>query len=658
MRIVGLILPFVFLLPITSLFSQDTSSVTVWFPPVQLTDSTFDAYLPRIALSGDDTVHITWRESFAKHRIPYVRSMDGGASWENVQDLITDTADYPYPFVHNDIVTQGQKVYMFSANEYNIKKPILMTVSTDGGSNWNTGVRVGPDSVVGMYSVNLLDDTLIVVYAPWQHGFSQEPRLIYSTDAGLTWTRIPDTLDGYTRTAYASGTLHLLRSVVINNALEVLYRRSYDLGNTFPQSEILSKIDGYHAVDFALTSAPSNSNLDKLVVSWRDGRACAGFIGCTIIKRESNNNGNDWTPEEVLTNEPWGSSPSVAINGQGAIAIAWDAEVVFDRYYHVESRFRKSQTSSWLPIIDHTPAIENAGNVFIALSNKAIHIVWAQNVGGDLGNFRIFYRRGVLYHKTNTIPYEQEWNLVSLPVKTDSMYRLPSLFGYNGNYTSAASMEPGKGYWAKLQGSGPDSQITYAGSDVLIDTVEVIRGWNIVGSLSCPLHVSTVQTVPSGIIGSNFFGYANGAYYKAEVIEPGKGYWVKVSEPGKLILIAGSMASAPVLARIVSGDELPPPPPGVEDELRSIPREVSLAQNYPNPFNPTTTIHYTLSEDVYMTLKVYDILGREVATLAEGMQTAGYKSVRFDAATFPSGVYLYKLNAGGFSRVQKMLVTK
>ena len=89
-----------------------------------------------------------------------------------------------------------------------------------------------------------------------------------------------------------------------------------------------------------------------------------------------------------------------------------------------------------------------------------------------------------------------------------------------------------------------------------------------------------------------------------------------------------------------------------------MPTEFALQQNYPNPFNPTTVISYQLPVASYVTLKVYDMLGREVATLMNGAQDAGYKSVEFSAANLPSGIYTYKLTAGTFVEVKKMLMIK
>ncbi len=84
----------------------------------------------------------------------------------------------------------------------------------------------------------------------------------------------------------------------------------------------------------------------------------------------------------------------------------------------------------------------------------------------------------------------------------------------------------------------------------------------------------------------------------------------------------------------------------------------ALGQNYPNPFNPVTRITYSLAERVDVSLKVYDLLGREVTTLYDGVQPQGNHSVTFDAAGLTSGVYIYRLHAGEFELSRKLILLK
>jgi hypothetical protein len=83
-----------------------------------------------------------------------------------------------------------------------------------------------------------------------------------------------------------------------------------------------------------------------------------------------------------------------------------------------------------------------------------------------------------------------------------------------------------------------------------------------------------------------------------------------------------------------------------------------LEQNYPNPFNPSTVILFQISAREFVTLKVYDILGREVATLINTEKPAGNYNVEFNAQNLTSGVYFYRLQAGKFSDIKKLLLLK
>jgi hypothetical protein len=103
----------------------------------------------------------------------------------------------------------------------------------------------------------------------------------------------------------------------------------------------------------------------------------------------------------------------------------------------------------------------------------------------------------------------------------------------------------------------------------------------------------------------------------------------------------------------------------VEGKVDGVPTVFSLAQNYPNPFNPTTMIRFGVPEASYVTLKVYDIVGREIATLTQGNYTPGFYNVSFVAQNLASGVYFYQISSkplsGGkqtFVNTKKLLLLK
>jgi Secretion system C-terminal sorting domain len=97
---------------------------------------------------------------------------------------------------------------------------------------------------------------------------------------------------------------------------------------------------------------------------------------------------------------------------------------------------------------------------------------------------------------------------------------------------------------------------------------------------------------------------------------------------------------------------------GVRELTGNIPQRFRLDQNYPNPFNPTTTINYQLPTNSHVTLKVYDVLGREVATLVNESKNGGSYSVTFDGSKLASGVYFYRLEAGKVNDVKKLMLIK
>ena len=93
-------------------------------------------------------------------------------------------------------------------------------------------------------------------------------------------------------------------------------------------------------------------------------------------------------------------------------------------------------------------------------------------------------------------------------------------------------------------------------------------------------------------------------------------------------------------------------------EVEFVPTEFALYQNYPNPFNPSTKIKYSIPQESIVTIKVFDILGEEVATLLNEKQEAGTYDVDFDGRNLGSGIYLYKMEAETFSQIKKMLIIK
>ena len=94
------------------------------------------------------------------------------------------------------------------------------------------------------------------------------------------------------------------------------------------------------------------------------------------------------------------------------------------------------------------------------------------------------------------------------------------------------------------------------------------------------------------------------------------------------------------------------------DVIVGLPNEFVLAQNYPNPFNPSTSITYQIAVNNLVNLKIYNVLGNEIATLVNEVQPAGKYEITFNASSLSSGTYFYKLQAGNIIETKKMILLK
>lgn len=263
-----------------------------------------------------------------------------------------------------------------------------------------------------------------------------------------------------------------------------------------------------------------------------------------------------------------------------------------------------------------------------------------------------------------TINFDGGWNMLSVPLKVNDFRKVvlfptavSDAFTYDGSYISKETLDVGPGYWFKFDDT---SHVHMTGYWCDPETVDVVAGWNMIGSASAPVCTCDIFSIPDGIVTSDFFGYDGSTYQIVDTIFPGKAYWVRASAGGKLVLSSLGALTASAKIKIIPTDELPPSPPdlGMKNLKYIIPNQFALEQNYPNPFNPSTIIRYSLPTDSWVTLKVHNVLGQEVATLVDGYQNAGYKSVEFDASKLPSGIYTYQITAGSFTQFKKMVLLR
>ncbi len=249
------------------------------------------------------------------------------------------------------------------------------------------------------------------------------------------------------------------------------------------------------------------------------------------------------------------------------------------------------------------------------------------------------------------------WNLISLPVFAKDNQKsilFPTAsskaFAYDNGYTAVDSLNVGYGYWLKFEHA---KQCEIAGALCEVESIDVKKGWNMIGAITESIVVTEISSDPPGVITSPFYEYKDG-YIISNALSPTRGYWVKVSQAGKLILSSSAGETKTNLIRIVNDGERPPLPPSRDNNDVSQNRRTGygLAQNYPNPFNPSTTVNYSLKEMSEVTIEIFNILGIRVATLFTGMKDGGSYTIRWDGQTdlrqkLASGVYFIRIHAIG-----------
>ena len=210
--------------------------------------------------------------------------------------------------------------------------------------------------------------------------------------------------------------------------------------------------------------------------------------------------------------------------------------------------------------------------------------------------------------------------------------------GQNGNYSGAQLV---RGFPGDIIGDGIIFQLAGgADNQTSIDILSIIGGS--VGTPTKTLYYGVVLADTVNIAAVRVLGPGAGwgaTYY---------GFGLEALTPARLDTLI--VRSIRYFDRTVVGVS--------EPTVATVPDEFSLAQNYPNPFNPSTTIRYELPERAIVSLKIYNVLGQEVATLVNEEEEPGSYQVRFDGKGLASGIYLYRLQAGDYFETKKLVLLK
>jgi len=449
----------------------------------------------------------------------------------------------------------------------------------------------------------------------------------------------------------------------------------------------------------SITNNPTGRNIaaDESVVHavWEDNRH---GLEREIYYKRSTDEGISWGADTRLTNDPANSDlSSVAVSGQVVYVVWYDLRNVSSSEIYC-----KRSTDAGLNWGDDIRLTDNAGvssHPSVTVFGQIVHVVWQDSRDGNQTNQEIYYKRstdggeswGTDTRLTNNSAIS--WRpSVSVSGSVVHVVWQDTRDGANGEIYYKRSTDGGESW-------GTDTRLTNDPAISIIASLAVSgsvvhvcwhdtrdghyeiyykrstdggESWGIDTRLTNDPDGSVSPSVAvSGLTVHVVWDRNSDIHYKSST--DGGVSW---STDTRLMNV-GALSENPSLAvsdtvvhvlwhdfRDGQGAEIyykrnpTGNPTGVEDIGSEFLEEFILEQNYPNPFNPNTTISFSIPELAFVTLKVYDVLGNEVATLLNEQKPAGTYKAQFDASNLSSGMYLYKLQAGSFVETKKMVLLK
>ncbi|MFI5253729.1 MAG: hypothetical protein ACHQQQ_15020, partial [Bacteroidota bacterium] len=551
---------FVFLATVYSFSQNDTVGDIIWYPKQNLSGTVVAAFKPQIS-AVHDTVHVTWNPHDGRVRLPYVRSTDGGATFEPMREMLTDSITFFRESCYEDVKADGNDVYLIfqGAESYGGVTPIHIMNSIDRGSTWGEQAIIDPDITYGFCSAALCNSALGISY---ENEYPEEFRTIYSGDGGSSWFKhlwnsYPP-WSYYTQLSLTPGILHMVNLVGHPGPPPAVYvKRSYDMGSTWVDSLVLSTFNVNMSADEDAIGNSTINGQSQLAVGWRDTKygPCQGMFGCSIVARASDDGGKTWMPERLLSTIQNGYNPNISIYNN-IIACLWSEESSLSTSTPLVAVSIDGGLSYFKPF-DLSPPAYAAEVPKIAVTGNTIHCVWEEQDGD--GFFYIAYRRGVVIKPPVNIdctPVEVSFNVQPagtfaynpLSVKnTDTapltIYSLTSNIGnFLVNPIEQIVLQSGQSQMFTIEYAPSDTGANNGTISILHSAspgdplLIPVSGTSQSGEIAVNFHQGTWNLISTPLknqsVPVNFpslFRYENG-YVQSESLSQGVGYWMKLPE--------------------------------------------------------------------------------------------------------------------------------
>ena len=593
-----------------------------WTPPVQVSDGTnVQGSDPAVGPNGD--LYVVW----AGPGVMFDKSTNGGTTF-GTDSVLSTMSLHGFPSIAVDLSggARNGTIYVSWADARNGDDDVFLRSSTNGGQSWSPAARVNDDP--------LHDNKL--QYWPW----------LAVDDQGTVSIVYNDT-----------------RNTGDNSIFEAYLARSTDGGQSF--------------INQRLSAQPSPSNTPNSDVRFGDYIGIDSWGGRYVpVWTDERAGGFNMDIYTAIVKAPQPATIPVSV------ATGWN---LVSLPAFVNDRAAKS-----LFPLASSPAFSYAGSYLLADSMKYGNGYWLKYPSDQT----------VTIHgdslALDSIPAFAEWNLVgsiSAPVPVASIGSNPPgiivsrVFGYSGGYHVVDTVKPGAGSWIKTsspgklvlsQGPAKRAEVRSASAELAgLDRLTISDASGSCQTLYFGPRYPTIDAgsydlppvPPAPMFDARFASgrmvqlFPPSGTDQAPILLTGGVYPLSVrweSRLGSATLRAGGQT---VAISGVGSARIAQPPERVllaysPRSEAGLPAETRLEQNYPNPFNPSTTISYSLGRESHVTLKIFDLLGREVAALIDGRMAPGSYTARWDASSMPGGIYYCVLRAGGFAQTRTMTLVR
>ncbi len=481
--------------------------------------------------------------------------------------------------------------------------------------------------------ISFLNFSILILFSAYYTSYSQwEPDVILSPDSIFAFT---------SRSWCVAATGDTVHIVWADNrdgiSFEVYYLRSTDRGLTWAADTMLSAIGNR---SWTPSIAANNINVHVTWVDERDGNK-------EIYYKGSTDGGVTWRGDKRLTNSSSESiTPSIAVSGTKVHVVFKEQELnqPGDIFY----RRSANNGSFWETDIRLTNDQFISENPSIAVNGQMVNVVWSDSRDG---NYEIYYKRsldeGVTWGNDIRLTLDGNSSVSPTIAATNSYVYIFWSDDRDGNSEIYFKLSTDNGIsWSA------DTRLTFDSAGSQVPSVS---------SMGSVIHIVWID----GRDGNNEI------YYKRSIdngLSWSNDESLTLSSEVKdyqSIALSDSTVHAVwtnnrdnTYSQIVYRRNLSGNPTTIKTVNILSPGKFILQQNYPNPFNPSTTIKYSIPTSEFVTLKVYDALGKEVATLVNEEKPAGSYEVEFNAAELSSGIYFCKLQSGSFVETKKMILLK